>query len=69
MDKPMEVTPGPDMDAIKEVVQHLIQNFVKEEAGNRVTNNNMAGLTMMLMQAIDGKITMKPPEEQAPVKG
>jgi hypothetical protein len=63
LDAPREVTPIPDMNAIKEVVHNLIQNFVKEEVSNKVTNNNMAGLTMLLMQAIDGKITMKKPED------
>jgi len=61
-DKPMQVKQVPDMQAIKEVVQALLQNFAKEEVGNKVTSNNMTGLTVNLMAALDGQITMKAPE-------
>lgn len=62
-DVPMNVTPVPDMDEIKKVIGQLLQNFTQEEAGNKVTSNNMAGLAMNLMGALDGNITLKPPEE------
>ena len=51
------------MEEIKKVVGVLLTEFVKEEAGNRVTSNNMAGLQMKIMMALDGKITMIPPED------
>jgi hypothetical protein len=51
------------MEEIKKVVGVLLTEFVKEEAGNRVTSNNMAGLQMKIMMALDGKISMNPPED------
>jgi hypothetical protein len=65
----MEVKPVPNMEEIKQVVGGLLQNFVKEEAGNKVTTNNISGLAMNLMQALDGNITMTKPEETPPSKG
>ena len=47
-------------DEIKKVIAALIQNFVQEEQGNRVTSNNMLALTMMINQALDGEISLKP---------
>jgi len=47
-------------DEIKKVIAALIQNFVQEEQGNRVTSNNMLALTVMINQALDGKISLKP---------
>ena len=58
MDKDMEVK-APDMDEIKKTISVLLQNFAKEEAGNKVTSNNMAGLSMNLMMALDGNISTK----------
>jgi hypothetical protein len=49
------------MEDIKKVVGHLLANFTKEEMGNRVTNNNMMALTMMIGQALDGQITLDDP--------
>jgi hypothetical protein len=49
------------MEDIKKVVGHLLANFTKEELGNRVTNNNMMALTMMIGQALDGQITLEDP--------
>ena len=63
-EKEMKVTPVPNIDEIKQVVGALIKNFVEEEKGNRVTDNNMTGLTVKLMGALDGQITMTPPEGQ-----
>jgi hypothetical protein len=62
-----EVQAGPanssDTDEIKKVVAVLIQNFIKEEAGNRITSNNMLALSIGINQAIDGQITMSKPGE------
>jgi len=52
----------PNIAEIKSVISTLVNNFVEEEKGNRVTNNNMTGLTVKLMAAIDGQITTTPPE-------
>jgi hypothetical protein len=51
---------------IKEVVGHLMANFIKEEMGNRVTSNNMMALAIQVNQALDGQITIKKPKAQAP---
>ena len=59
MDKDMEVTVAPDMDEIKKTMTVILQNFTSEEAGNKVTSNNMAGLSMNLIMALDGKISTK----------
>jgi hypothetical protein len=56
---------GEDVDPmveIKKVVSHLLDNFLKTEAGNKVTPNNMLGLSVMITQALDGQITLTPPE-------
>ena len=53
-----------EMQETKEVIRTLLADFVKEEAGNRVTSNNMGGLQMKLMMALDGKITLHPPEQE-----
>jgi ABC-type polysaccharide/polyol phosphate transport system ATPase subunit len=47
---------------IKQTVMQLLSNFVKEEHGNRVTNNNMLALQIQIGQAFDGQITTKKPE-------
>lgn len=50
---------------LRKVINTLLNEFTKEEVGNRVTSNNMAGLQMKLMMALDGKITLKPPGDGA----
>lgn len=55
------------MEDIKKVVAALLQEFAKEEAGNRVTSNNIFGLSSKLMAALDGQITLKPADDE-PVK-
>jgi hypothetical protein len=55
-----------DIKEVKQTVGHILANFTKEEAGNRVTNNNMMALTIMIGQAIDGQITTTKPEDAAP---
>jgi hypothetical protein len=55
------------MENIKKVVAALLQEFAKEEAGNRVTSNNIFGLSSKLMAALDGQITLKPADDE-PVK-
>jgi hypothetical protein len=57
---------APTPEEIKQVVGHILQEFVREEAGNKVTRNNMAGLTMQLHGAIDGQITLKQQEGNTP---
>jgi len=49
------------MEDVKKVIGVLLQEFAKEEAGNRVTSNNMAGLQMKIQMAFDGKIHINPP--------
>jgi hypothetical protein len=61
-----------NLNSVKQVISVVIDNFIKEEVGNRVTRNNMAGLTMTIMQAMDGNITLEQPpappgEEEKPV--
>ena len=51
------------IEEIKEVVGHLLANFTKEEAGNRVTSNNMLALTLHINHALDGQITLQKQEE------
>lgn len=50
-------------DEVKQVINQLVQNFIKEEQGNRVTNNNMSGLLMQIFAAVDGQITVNQPQE------
>lgn len=52
----------------KKVIAVLIQNFVKEEKGNRVTSNNMLALNIAINQAIDGLITINQPGEGEPTQ-
>ena len=52
------------MEEIKKVVNILIENFTKEEAGNRVTSNNMFALHSRIMMALDGQITTEKPKEK-----
>jgi hypothetical protein len=56
-----KVAPGPDQ--IKKVLAQIMQQFVHEEAGNKVTRNNIAGLTLQIHGAIDGHITLQKPQE------
>jgi len=69
--KTTEVAPGkelpmeparPSADQVKKVIGQIIQQFVNDEVGNKVTRNNMAGLTMQLHGAIDGHITIQEQE-------
>lgn len=48
-----------DKDSIKHTIGVLVDNFIKEEAGNKVTRNNMTGLAVQVMGAIDGTITVQ----------
>lgn len=52
-----------NQEEIKQVVSHLFSDFIKEEAGNRVTKNNMLGLLMNINLAVEGKISLTPPPE------
>jgi hypothetical protein len=51
------------MDEIKKVVGVLIDQFIKTESGNKVTVNNMMALGFHISQALDGKITLTPPNQ------
>jgi hypothetical protein len=53
------------MEEIKKVVILLLENFLKEEHGNRVTQNNMMALGVQIGQALDGKIVIDKPETPA----
>lgn len=55
MSEEIEVT----VDETKEVISALVQNFIAEEKGNKVTNNNMTGLLLHLMAAVEGKLRVK----------
>jgi glycine betaine/choline ABC-type transport system substrate-binding protein len=56
-----KVAPGPQQ--VKQVLAQILQQFINEEAGNKVTRNNMAGLTLQIHGAIDGHITLQKPQE------
>jgi glycine betaine/choline ABC-type transport system substrate-binding protein len=58
--------PKPTPEQIKEVMGQILQQFINEEAGNKVTRNNIAGLTLHLHAAIDGNITIKKQEGSTP---
>jgi hypothetical protein len=51
------------MEDTKKVIAQLMNEFVKEEAGNRVTSNNIMALNMKVNMALDGDITMQPPKK------
>lgn len=51
------------MEELKPIVVAILGEFIKTEQGNRVTTNNIAGLQFQLLMAIDGKVTLKAPEE------
>ena len=59
----MATIPLDEMGDVKKVIAQLIQNFVEEEQGNRVTKNNMMALTMLISQALNGQITINPQKE------
>jgi len=50
---------------VQDVIKTIVQQFTKEELGNRVTPNNMLALSMKIDMAFDGKITLQAPEERA----
>jgi hypothetical protein len=52
------------MEEIKQIVSALLNEFAKEEHGNRVTNNNMFALGTKIAMAFDGKITLQKPEDK-----
>ncbi len=41
------------MDRVKETVIGVLTKFFQEEVGNRVTPNNMEGLGMKMLKALD----------------
>lgn len=51
------------MEEIKQIVGMIIKEFQTAEVGNKVTENNMMGLQFKINMALDGKITLKKPEE------
>jgi hypothetical protein len=57
---------GPTPVEVKQVIGQILQEFINEEAGNKVTRNNIAGLTIQLHGAIDGHITIKQQEGNTP---
>jgi hypothetical protein len=61
----METNERPSVEETMQVIQQLIQNFVAEESGNKVTGNNMAGLMLQIQGAVSGSIRIKPQEETA----
>lgn len=56
----------PAVDSVKQVVRQIIHEFISEEAGNKVTRNNMAGLSMQIFAAIEGNITITQQEGSTP---
>ena len=54
-------------DELKQVILQLIQEFIQEEKGNTVTNNNMSGLLMKLNAAADGLIRIKAPDDNTQI--
>jgi hypothetical protein len=46
---------------IKKIVGQLLNNFLTEEHGNRVTKNNMFALATQINQTFEGQITLTPP--------
>lgn len=57
-----KVAPAPDMAEMKQLLAQLFQKFVQDEQGNRVTQNNMAGLFGLVSSALDGNLQIKQPE-------
>ena len=49
---------------VQQVIQVIIDQFAREEAGNRVTNNNMFALKAKVDMAFDGKVTLDKPENK-----
>ena len=52
------------MEDIKKIVSALLSEFAREEAGNKVTSNNMFALGAKINMAFDGKITLEKPEDK-----
>ena len=46
------------VEEFKRIIGQVIKNFVATEAGNKVTPNNMLGLTVIIGQVLDGEITL-----------
>lgn len=60
---PEQIATKDPLDEKKNIISALAQNFVKAEAGNRVTENNVGYFVYQIMLALDGQITLTPPEE------
>jgi hypothetical protein len=58
-------------ERIKEDVREIFTQFVKQEAGNRITQFNMMGLENVVMQVIDKPIMRHPggPNDPIPPQG
>lgn len=50
-------------EELKQVMGAILSQFLKVEGGNKVTQYNLRGLMQELIDAVDGKITLKPQEE------
>lgn len=66
LDKVVERFNSDRIDGLKKIIGIVMDNFFRDEQGNRVTRNNMRGLQMDIMLAIDGKISIKEDGPEAP---
>ncbi len=55
-------------DQIKKNLGVILQVFLKSETGNKVTAFNIAGLSSMIMGAVDGKVKFEEPVPPAQPK-
>jgi len=46
------------MEETKKIINMIISQFQQAEVGNKVTENNMMGLQMKIMMALDGKLKL-----------
>lgn len=66
LDKVVKRLNSASNDELKKIIGIVMDNFFRDEQGNRVTRNNMRGLQMDIMLAIDGKISIKEDGLEAP---
>jgi hypothetical protein len=49
------------MEDYTKIIQQIMHEFVREEAGNKVTVNNIMALNMKVNMVLKGEITLQTP--------
>ena len=57
-----------NVNKIKLDIQRLMQVFIQNEMGNKITQFNMMGLTNMILGVVDGTVQVQEGPNQGPVQ-